>query len=186
MKNIKSGAEYAQLLIDNIIEGEKELPTHEQLPINLLTYWCEEIEIQADKAWVDYISGKREHFTFDEDEFREIYFDSLTNMMRGINGNIFTYQSLIDNPQIISTNDEKMNYSSQDLESLAKIFQATEATLFFVSQSGQFSQIITKEENDKILGGIKNQQISVINSLKLIITTNKLTKEQTQNAYCLS
>lgn len=118
-----------------------------------------------------------------KDEFREIYFDSLTNMMRGINGNIFTYQSLIDNPQIISTTDEKMNYSSQDLESLAKIFQATETTLFFVSQSGQFSQIITKEENDKILGGIKNQQISVINSLKLIITTNKLTKEQTQNAY---
>jgi len=73
LEDIKSGAEYAQILIDHIIEGEKELPTEEQLPINLLTYWCEEIEIQADKAWVDYISGKREHFTFDEDEFREIF-----------------------------------------------------------------------------------------------------------------
>jgi len=73
LEDIKSGAEYAQLLIDNIVKGEKELSTDQQLPINLLTYWCEEIEIQADKAWVDYISGKREHFTFDEDEFRGIF-----------------------------------------------------------------------------------------------------------------
>lgn len=125
-------------------------------------------------------SNKNENL---KNDFREIYFDSLTNMMRGINGNIFTYQSLIDNPQLISTGEDKNTYSTEDLESLAKIFQATETTLFFVSQSGQFSTVITKDENEKILGGIKNQQISIINSLKLIITTNKLTKEQTQNAY---
>jgi len=73
MEDIKSGAEYAQLLIDDIIEGEKELPTDQQLPINLLTYWCEEIEIYADKTWVDYITGKREHFSFDENEFRGLF-----------------------------------------------------------------------------------------------------------------
>ena len=73
MENIKSGAEYAQLLIDDIIEGEKELPTDQQLPINLLTYWCEEIEIYADKTWVDYITGKRDHFSFYEDEFKDLF-----------------------------------------------------------------------------------------------------------------
>ena len=56
-----------------IVEGEKELSTDQQLPINLLTYWCEEIEIYADKTWIDYISGKRSHFSFDENEFRELF-----------------------------------------------------------------------------------------------------------------
>lgn len=73
MKDIKSGAEYAQLLIDNIIEGEKELPTHEQLPINLLTYWCEEIESYAELTYHEYLIGKRDHFSFYEDEFKDLF-----------------------------------------------------------------------------------------------------------------
>jgi len=73
MKNIKSGAEYAQLLIDQIIEGEKELPTDEQMPINLLTYWCEEIESYAEITYHEYIIGKREHFSFYEDEFKDLF-----------------------------------------------------------------------------------------------------------------
>lgn len=73
LEDIKSGADYAQLLINNILEGEKLAPTDEQLPINLLTYWCEEIETYADKTWIDYVSGKREHFSFEENEFRELF-----------------------------------------------------------------------------------------------------------------
>lgn len=73
IENIQSGADYAQLLIDNIIEGEKEIPASQQLPINLLTYWCEEIELYADQTYSDYLTGKREHFTFDEDEFRGLF-----------------------------------------------------------------------------------------------------------------
>ena len=91
LEDIKSGAEYAQILIDHIIEGEKELPTEEQLPINLLTYWCEEIEIQADKAWVDYISGKREHFTFDEDEYTCIFRNYIPEIIH------YTIQRIVKN-----------------------------------------------------------------------------------------
>lgn len=73
LENIKSGAEYAQLLIDNIIEGEKELPTNQQLPINLLTYWCDEIKTHAEITYYKYLIGKRAHFSFDEDEFKELF-----------------------------------------------------------------------------------------------------------------
>lgn len=73
LENIKSGAEYAQLLIDNIIEGEKELPTDQQLPINLLTYWCDEIKTYAETTYYKYLIGKRAHFSFDEDEFKDLF-----------------------------------------------------------------------------------------------------------------
>jgi hypothetical protein len=73
MENIKSGAEYAQLLINQIIENEKEVPTGEQLPINLLTYWCEEIESHAEITYHEYLTGKRDHFSFNEDEFRLLF-----------------------------------------------------------------------------------------------------------------
>jgi hypothetical protein len=73
MDNINSGSDYAQLLIDNIVEGEKSLPTNEQLPINLLTYWCEEIESYAEITYHEYLIGKREHFSFDEDEFKSLF-----------------------------------------------------------------------------------------------------------------
>jgi hypothetical protein len=73
MDNINSGADYAQSLIDGIIESEKLLPTDEQLPISLLTYWCEEIESYAELTYHYYITGKREHFAFNEDELKELF-----------------------------------------------------------------------------------------------------------------
>lgn len=73
LENIKSGAEYAQLLIDNIIEGEKQLPADQQLPINLLTYWCDEIKTYAEVTYYKYLVGKRSHFSFDEDEIRDLF-----------------------------------------------------------------------------------------------------------------
>lgn len=73
LDNIDSGAAYAEVLINTIMEGEKDLPESEKLPANLLAYWCEEIEIYADQTWVDYISGKRNHFSFSETEFRDLF-----------------------------------------------------------------------------------------------------------------
>jgi predicted transcriptional regulator len=73
MDNINSGADYAQSLIDSIIESEKLLPTDEQLPISLLTYWCEEIESYAELTYHYYITGEREHFAFDADELKELF-----------------------------------------------------------------------------------------------------------------
>jgi hypothetical protein len=68
-----SAQEYAQVMIDDIIALEKTLPTNEQLPINLFTYWCEEIQICAEQYWNDYLAGKRDDYKFDEDEFTAAY-----------------------------------------------------------------------------------------------------------------
>jgi hypothetical protein len=68
-----SAQEYAQAMIDDIIALEKTLPTNDQLPINLLTYWCEEIQIWAEQCWNSYLAGKRDDYKFSEDEFTAAY-----------------------------------------------------------------------------------------------------------------
>ena len=72
-KEYNSAQEYAQAMIDDIIALEKTLPTNDQLPLNLLTYWCEEIQICAEQFWNDYLAGKRDDYKFDEDEFTATY-----------------------------------------------------------------------------------------------------------------
>ena len=72
-KEYNSAQEYAQAMIDDIIALEKTLPTSEQLPINLLTYWCEEIQLLAEQCWNNYLTGKRDDYKFDEDEFTDAY-----------------------------------------------------------------------------------------------------------------
>ena len=72
-KNINSGSEYAQLIIETILESEKTIPTQNQMPIGLLTYLAEEIQNLADITYNDYIIGKRESFLFSDVEFEELY-----------------------------------------------------------------------------------------------------------------
>lgn len=73
LDNINSGADYAQLLVDTIIGAEKLIPIDQQAPIALLTHLTQIIEIEADKRWIDYISGKRESFLFTDTEMEEMF-----------------------------------------------------------------------------------------------------------------
>lgn len=73
MREFNSAEEYAQAMIDDIIALEETIPVNEQLPLTLLKYWSEEIKIYAEECWNDYIVGKREHYMFDEEEFRKVY-----------------------------------------------------------------------------------------------------------------
>lgn len=73
MKEFNSYKDYAQAVIEDIIALEKTFPTKEQLPLDLLTYWCEEINKHAEIYWNEYLIGKRESYMFDQDEFKEIY-----------------------------------------------------------------------------------------------------------------
>ena len=73
MQEFNSPMEYAQSLIDSIIETEKSLPENEQMPIELLTFWCEEIHQCVDQYWEDYLAGKRDDYHMDEDEFTAVY-----------------------------------------------------------------------------------------------------------------
>lgn len=71
--NIKSGDNYAKLIIDSIIETENETPENERTPKQLLHFWFEEIEILADKRWMEYILGKRESYRFNTGEVMDLY-----------------------------------------------------------------------------------------------------------------
>ena len=73
MDNINSGADYAQLLIDQIISMEKETPEAQQIPINLLTHWCNGIEEKADEVWMEYITGKRDSYLLSDVEMKTLF-----------------------------------------------------------------------------------------------------------------
>lgn len=66
--NINSGKDYAQILIDNILDNEKSIHESEQMPSLLISYLSEEIYDYADQTWNDYILGKRDVFMFTDVE----------------------------------------------------------------------------------------------------------------------
>lgn len=120
-------------------------------------------------------------------DFRELYFNSLTQMLKGINNNLTVYQASLETSQIINSTDPGSFFANKDtnqaLQDLAGIFLATEAAELFSAQIGQYPNITPTDETNKILGGIKNQQTTVINGIINFTNTGKITKEQARQAY---
>jgi hypothetical protein len=70
---INSGSDYAQLVIENILETERTLPVDQQMPIDLLTHLTKLVETEADKYYAEYIIGKRETFIFNDVELIDLF-----------------------------------------------------------------------------------------------------------------
>jgi hypothetical protein len=70
---INSGSDYAQLVIENILEIERTLPVDQQMPIDLLTHLTKLVETEADKHYAEYIIGKRETFLFSGVELTDLF-----------------------------------------------------------------------------------------------------------------
>jgi len=120
-----------------------------------------------------------------KDDFRQIYFDTLTNMFRGINNNMLIYQSSIEAAQITDANvaNALPPVNDEIITGLANIFLATEATEFFISQFGQFKTIVAEEETAKILIGIKNQQTTIVNGIVNFTNRKMVSGIQSKNGY---
>ena len=73
MDNINSGADYANIIINSMIEGEGQLPKDEQMPSLLFTYLCQEITNKADETWTEYITGKRETYLMNDVEMKDLF-----------------------------------------------------------------------------------------------------------------
>lgn len=73
MNNISSGNDYAQLLIDEILKEENEAPLGKKMPILLLSFWIDEIKTLADETWSQYITGKRDMYEFNTEEFEQTF-----------------------------------------------------------------------------------------------------------------
>jgi len=71
--DINSGDDYAQILMDTIIEGEKSIPEKEQMPIDLLTNLSKLIHDKANEYWAEYIIGKRDTFVFEVGEMEDMF-----------------------------------------------------------------------------------------------------------------
>lgn len=100
-KNINSGSDYAQIVIDSILEAEKTIPVDQQMPIDLLTHLTRLIEENADKYYAEYIIGKRETFLFSDVD--------LTNMFEKA-GELFVsdmIDGLVDKEMLEVSVDEK-------------------------------------------------------------------------------
>jgi len=97
-------------------------------------------------------------------KFIETYSDSISQMLKGINLNLTIYQNSLESLQSITASHDS-GLTDNAIPSLAKIFQATESVERFVSELGQFSDVIPQEQTLRTLEGIKNQEVILINGI---------------------
>jgi len=120
-------------------------------------------------------------------EFNSIYSDSLSNMLRGINNNLLIYQSSLETSQSIISNSPdsslKGMITDDAIVTLANIFKASESVELFVTQLGQFTNIVPETDTRKVLDGIKNQQTIIINGITNFISNGDINNEQGKEAY---
>jgi hypothetical protein len=118
-------------------------------------------------------------------DFKDIYYNSLTNMLRGINNNLRIYQAFLESSQVIdaTTPDNPFPNTDEGIATLANIFVASEITELFVARLGQFTTISPTDETTTLLNGVKNQQTVIINGIINYTTQNIITIDQAKAAY---
>ena len=121
------------------------------------------------------------------DDFKQLYFDSLTNMLRGINNNLQIYQNFLENSNILpnSDKDSKSGDTEEVISTLTNIFKATEITELFVAQLGAFPNLSPGDETQKLLNGVKNQQTTILNGIINYTSNNRITTEQAKKSYLI-
>jgi hypothetical protein len=68
LDNIKSGDDYADILISNM-----GLLMEEGMPIDLIDYWAREVRTLCNIKYLKYIEGDEESFMLTDDEIMEVY-----------------------------------------------------------------------------------------------------------------
>ncbi|GIW22343.1 MAG: hypothetical protein KatS3mg068_1350 [Candidatus Sericytochromatia bacterium] len=120
-------------------------------------------------------------------EFNSIYSDSLSNMLRGINNNLLIYQATLETSQSLISNSPNSSLkgmiTDEAIVTLAKIFKSSEALELFVTQLGQFTNVIPSDDTKKVLEGIKSQQNIIINGITNFISNGDINREQALEAY---
>jgi hypothetical protein len=88
IENINSGADYANIIINSLMEVEQDLSDDEKTESGFLKHHFITISELADQTYSDYITGKRESYMFTEEEFvstahkaKENYIQELLNSM---------------------------------------------------------------------------------------------------------
>lgn len=72
MENINSAADYANVVIEAILEAEQSAPDDEKMDSTLLKIHIQKISEFAEVTWMDYINGNRETYLFSDIEFIDL------------------------------------------------------------------------------------------------------------------
>jgi DNA-binding PadR family transcriptional regulator len=88
LENINSGEDYANIIINSLMEAEQDLSDDEKTESGFLKHQFITISELADQTYSNYIIGKRESYMFTEEEFistvhkaKENYIQELLNSM---------------------------------------------------------------------------------------------------------
>lgn len=73
LENILSGDDYANAIIESVLETDLELPEDQQMDPDFAKLWCKIVRKEANRKWSEYITGKSESYVFDEVEFEETF-----------------------------------------------------------------------------------------------------------------
>ncbi|MBC7543921.1 MAG: hypothetical protein H7338_14445 [Candidatus Sericytochromatia bacterium] len=116
-------------------------------------------------------------------EFRQLYSDTLEQMLGGINNNLQIYQSVFESGQALNGAFTAFDATTDDaMASLGRLFEATDAALFFAAELGQFSRLISATETARVMEGIRQQQTTIINGV-INFSARGATKAALRQAY---
>lgn len=93
-------------------------------------------------------------------DYQRLFNDISQQLLRGINNNLTLYQGLFETNQTLPG---QINAPAETFEALTEIFQATEYTERYLTQLGQFSQLLPNSA--QLVVGIQNQQAVVVNGV---------------------
>lgn len=99
-------------------------------------------------------------------DFRQLYGDTLAQMLSGITSNLQVYQSAFEAPQAVMGPLGGFDASADAaMANLGRLFLGTEVTLGFAAELGQFTSLITPAETQQVMDGIRRQQATIINGV---------------------
>lgn len=110
LENFKSGDDYAQTLIQSIVESDMDLPTSERMDPELFQIWVKVITKKCRNKWNAYITGQIEEFLLNEEEFTNTFKEAAEELVSD------TLGDLIDKNMVKVAIDDKgeMLYSLTD------------------------------------------------------------------------
>jgi hypothetical protein len=73
LENILSGDEYANVIIESVLDSDLELPKDQRMDPDFTKVWSKIIRKEANRKWSEYITGKSESYLFNDDEFTETF-----------------------------------------------------------------------------------------------------------------
>jgi hypothetical protein len=111
LRNFKSGDDYANAIIDSIVESEIGLPQSERMDPELFNIWVNVITKKCKNNWNLYITGQIEDFLLDEEEFKDTFKEATDELVSDTLGDLVDKNmvkvSISDNGELLySLTDE--------------------------------------------------------------------------------